>query len=163
MQTAALAAAQLSGPIPINIEAGSCEWLNSAWYTHAPSWRTAAELQLEFPAVDATYDPVFSAATNVERFPETRAQLAERALATVKAVVARYGGEGNLAFFGHGTSIDALFKAVVPKERRGVGKIIPFCALTVCVPQADGSYAAEVVADTAHLPAPEDLSKSRYV
>ncbi len=37
------------------------------------------------------------------------------------------------------------------------------CSLTVCEPQPDGTYQAEVVVDTSHLTSPEPVATTRYV
>jgi broad specificity phosphatase PhoE len=160
--TAARVAAALPIPLPVKVESGCCEWLNAEWYSHAPGWPTVAELAKKYPSVSLAYEPVCSHDSNSKRFPETHADMVERASRTAGDLIRRYGSDGNLLFVGHGSSVEAFYQALVPAAKRRPIKV-SYCSITVCVPQEDGSYSADIVADSSHLSSPESLRTTRYI
>jgi hypothetical protein len=58
--------------------------------------------------------------------------------------------------------VEAFYESLVPHARRKPLKV-SYCSLTVCAPQPDGTYDAEVLADSGHLSSPEDQAKTRYI
>jgi broad specificity phosphatase PhoE len=160
--TAVGAAFELSRTRPqVGIEPGAVEWLNAEWYgTHPPRWSSVEHLSSQHASIDMTYKPVFDMACNAELFPETYDDVLQRAQKTIKGLLELHGdSDGNILVVGHGSSVEAFYKALVPDS----GSIkVTYCSLTVCVPQGDGSYRADIVTDTAHLTHPENPEKTRY-
>lgn len=117
VNTAFNAAREIHPSISINVEPGACEWLNEDWYDDAvngPVWRSTEDLAKEFPSVNTDYKSVFPMTHNFDAFPETEDECLQRCLKMVRAILDTVEGDGEVLIVGHGSSVEALNRGLVP-------------------------------------------------
>lgn len=85
--------------LPVKIEPGLSEWLNTAWMDAPPEKLPPAILAQDYPIIDLSYQSCIQPV-----FPETREQMVERCGQTVRRLVERYQGK-NLLMVCHGASV----------------------------------------------------------
>lgn len=164
VNTACNAAAAISPDLRVFIEPGMCEWLNAEWYgdsEHGPIWRTVESLAAEFPTVDPSYEPVLPMSHNFDGYPESLEKLSIRCDKTYRAVLERFQPTGNVLFVGHGSSVEALTKVLVPEA---VVASVPYCCLTECIPAEENfKYSLGLQCDTSFQTHPEEKEDIRYI
>lgn len=126
--------------LPIKLEAGVCEWLNSSWMDASPETHPQELLAQEYPMIDWEYKSLVT-----PQYPETETKLYRRTADTVSKLVQNFSE--NILIVGHGASVLGLAKGLVG------GNIIfkvSICSLTKVVNRGN-DWNIELIADTSHL------------
>ena len=126
--------------MPIKIEAGLSEWLNSDWMDETPETESQEWLNEQYPLIDRNYQSFCQ-----PQYPETRAQLNQRTAKTVNHLVQEFSQD--ILIVGHGGSVFGVTKGLVPEVETFK---VSLCSLTKVVRQKD-NWQAELIADTSHL------------
>jgi broad specificity phosphatase PhoE len=92
--------------LPIGIDRGLSEWLNSAWFPSRPDTLSASELARRYVRVDPS-----RASLGDARWGESGDEAAARAAETARRLVAALSG--NLVLVGHGVSVLAATRALL--------------------------------------------------
>ncbi|MGL5079890.1 MAG: histidine phosphatase family protein [Microcoleaceae cyanobacterium] len=128
--------------LPLKLDWGLCEWLNSDWMPALPETLPLELLAERFPAITLEH----SAGTPY--YPETWAECLQRSGATAKRLVEALPQE-NLLFVGHGASVVGTATALAPTLQDRQLRA-PLCCLFKLV-RHDPEWIVELMADTAHL------------
>ncbi|TAF50384.1 MAG: histidine phosphatase family protein [Oscillatoriales cyanobacterium] len=120
--------------LPIQLERGLCEWLNSDWMTEMPQTAPIAELQADFPHLDPAYQSMTQ-----PRYPETEPHCLDRSGQTARAIADRAILEQaardqqstperqDILFVGHGATVHGMIWGLMAD--RPIVKA-PLCCLT---------------------------------
>jgi len=126
--------------LPIWLEAGLGEWLNSAWMHAEPARSPLSVLVQQYPRVDARY-----VSRVVPRYPESLSDVVERTARTARTLAAEF--PGNLLFVGHGASVVGTARGLVGGEPDINASL---CCLVKVVRRGD-RWVLELDGDTSHL------------
>ena len=134
--------------LPIQLEWGLCEWLNSDWFPAKPKTLSIETLVKHFPRVNSSY-----ASRVVVEYPETGREVIKRTGYTAKYLSTDFPGD--LLIVGHGISVLGSTVGLLGKspEDRGHDALlpqIPYCCLVKLVHQNPGWF-IELNGDTSHL------------
>lgn len=140
VETASHIAAALD--LPIKLEAGLGEWLNSEWFPRHPALTPLADLKQRFSRIDTGYRSV-----TVPQYPETAHEASLRAGVTARTLADRFGSD--LLFVGHGHSVIGIVSALTG---RNSDLACPFCGLFKIV-RTDTRTVLKIAGDTSHLSA----------
>lgn len=108
--------------LPICIEPGLGEYLNTDWFNHPPQLKTVGELKKEFDLVNTSYVPKLFA-----RYPESRDDAIVRSGCAARLLAARYSG--NILLVAHGMTCEFMARGLTNAPLR---PYIAYCALQTC-------------------------------
>lgn len=108
IQTADAVARHLD--LPVYVEDGLCEHLNSEWFDHAPTVPTAAEHARTVERVRADHDAVLR-----PTFPESGQEAADRATETARRLLAG-SDDRTLLLVGHGLTVGGIAAGLTGEE-----------------------------------------------
>jgi broad specificity phosphatase PhoE len=126
--------------LAIKLEAGLGEWHNSEWMTESPENHPQEFLEVEYPAINWSYQSQI-----YPQYPETKADVNRRTAATIKQLLSKC--QEDILIVGHGASVFGVTQGLVadiPDSK------IALCSLTKVVRDAD-NWNLELYADTSHL------------
>jgi len=136
--------------LPIKVEAGLSEWLNSEWMTAAPEKLTLAELHQQFPRIDLNYTSRI-----IAQYPENGTQALQRAAKTAKLLADEFPTD--ILLVGHGASVvgatmGLLDITVEPHIH------VALCGLFKMV-RHEQKWVMELNGDTSHLSQTEQVTR----
>ena len=140
VQTANQVASALD--LPIKLESGLSEWLNSAWMTAMPERMSINALSELFPRIDTSYT-----SRVVAEYPETGEQARKRAGVTAKLLADEF--QEDILLMGHGASVLGATMGLVGGIAETEIKT-SLCCLVKVVRQ-DSEWVLELKGDTSHL------------
>lgn len=146
VQTANQVASALD--LPIKLESGLSEWLNSAWMTAMPERMSINALTELFPRIDTSYT-----SRVVAEYPETGEQARKRAGVTAKLLADEF--QEDILLMGHGASVLGATMGLVG----GIAETeinASLCCLVKVVRQ-DSEWVLELKGDTSHLTQIEEV------
>lgn len=126
--------------LPIKIEKGLSEWLNSDWYASPPILISLEIKKRMYSRIDTTY-----ISKVIPKHPESWDDIRERAARTAEALTKEF--EGDLLLIGHGASVETVTEGLL-----GVKGDIEssLCCLVKLVREED-KWVMELNGDTSHL------------
>lgn len=134
--------------LPIKLESGLSEWLNSAWMTAMPERMSMDALTELFPRIDTSYT-----SRVVAEYPETREQALKRAGVTARLLADEL--QEDLLLIGHGASVLGATMGLVGGIAETEIKA-NLCCLVKVVRQ-DSEWLLELKGDTSHLTQIEEV------
>jgi broad specificity phosphatase PhoE len=134
--------------LPIKLESGLSEWLNSAWMTDVPERLSIAALTELFPRIDTSYT-----SRVVAEYPETSVQALSRAGETARLLADEC--REDILLVGHGASVLGATMGLVGRIAETEVKA-SLCCLVKVVRQ-DLEWVMELNGDTSHLTQVEEV------
>lgn len=125
--------------IPIRIERGLSEWLNSEWFSEPPELLPISELVQRFPRVDATFRSRGDA-----RFGESGHEALRRAGDTALELATEF--EESLVMVGHGASVLGAMAALLGCPPESLSDL-EYGGLVELVREKDGWRARRAIGD----------------
>ncbi len=135
--------------LPIQLETGLSEWLNSTWMTEEPQRLPTPALAELFPRINTHYVPRIAA-----KYPETYEQMLERSGQTAKCLASEFHLE-DILLIGHGASVVGATMGLVGEIARTEVKA-SLCSL-VKVVRHDPEWLLELKGDISHLNQVEEV------
>jgi len=129
--------------LPIKLETGLSEWLNSTWMTEEPQRLSTPALAELFPRIDPRYIPRIAV-----KYPETYEQMLERSGQTAKCLATEFHLK-DILLVGHGASVVGATMGLVGEIARTEVKA-SLCSLVKIV-RYDPEWLLELKGDTSHL------------
>ncbi|WP_414529274.1 histidine phosphatase family protein [Nodularia chucula] len=129
--------------LPIKLETGLSEWLNSDWMTEAPETLSISELAALFPRIDPSYTPRFAA-----EYPETEVQVQQRSGETARYLATECYPQ-SILLVGHSTSVMGAAMGLVGEIAKTEVKAA-LCSLVKVVRQ-EQQWLLELKGDISHL------------
>ena len=126
--------------LPVKIEHGACEWLNTDWFPEPPALLPLEEICERFPRVDPHYQSIV-----MPHYPETSEGAFFRAGKTSAALAEAY--EGDMLIVGHGHSVYGMAWGLIGD---GCNVSPGLCALVKIV-RNNGVANLELSGDSSHL------------
>ena len=134
--------------LPIKLESGLSEWLNSVWMTSAPERMSLEALTELYPRIDPSYTSRVTA-----EYPETGEQALERAGKTARLLADEFAQD--ILLVGHGASVVGATMGLVGAVAKTQVKA-SLCCLVKVVRQ-DPDWLLELTGDTSHLSQIEEV------
>lgn len=126
--------------LPIKVESGLSEWLNSDWMTETPEKLSYVELQEKFPRIDPNYT-----SRVIAEYPETVDKMMERSAQIAKILVSEFTED--ILLVGHGASVVGASQGLVG----GTPEINASLCCLVKIVRHDRQWVMELNGDTSHL------------